>query len=105
MTDAEFADAVADAVDGDFIATWGKKLIRYAVLQLAPKIPANIRSVMLDAADGINDAERKLWVDKITAEADRLIKLPMILEPFDDDFIRPLVERMFTFLQSGLAIR
>lgn len=105
MTDQEFAKAVADSIDGEFLAKWGKLSIEWVVLQVAPKIPAGVRSVMLDVADGVSDQEKQFWIDRITAEIDALVKLPIWIEPFDDDFIRPLVEKMFVFLESGLALK
>lgn len=105
MTDQEFAKAVADSIDGDFLMKWGKYSIEWVVLQVAPKIPSEVRLVMLSVADGVSEQEKRDWIERITAEIDALVKLPIWIEPFDDDFIRPMVERMFAFLESGLALK
>lgn len=104
MTDIEFADQIASSMDSGFLNTYGKVLVRQVALLAASRIPWNWKQIMLSVADGIDPSEKRQWVDTLVDEIDKLVKLPVYLEPFDDDFIRPVVEKVFAYLEKGVAL-
>lgn len=104
MTDEQFAEQIAASMDSGFLNTYGKILVKQVALLAARKIPWSWKQIMLSVADGIDGTERQQWIDTLVEEIDKLIKLPIYLEPFDDDFIRPVVERVFTYLEEGVSL-
>lgn len=104
MTDQEFAERVAASMDDGFLNTYGKVLVKQVALLSASRIPWNWKQIMLSVADGIDESEKRDWIERLTVEIDKLLKLPVYLEPFDDDFIRPVVERVFNYLEKGVSL-
>jgi len=104
VTDEQFAEQIAASMDSGFLNTYGKILVKQVALVAARKIPWNWKQVMLSVADGIDGSERQQWIDTLVEEIDKLIKLPIYLEPFDDDFIRPVVEKVFGYLEEGVSL-
>ena len=76
------------------------ELMRPAIAELLPWVPDSVRPYLVDAADGITDAERQdmqsVMLNNVVSDLTR--KTPLILR----GVVRPVLESIFTPLISEL---
>lgn len=81
-----------------------QKWIEWFLTRIVQVIPSDIVSILVDAADGMDEAERRTTEDKLVTMANKLIDIPMLPESIEDSLIRPIVRQLLTYATEGRAL-
>ena len=109
MTEAEFIDALVARINPqldipwvpeDIEATW----IRRAVSLLSPLVTDDIRAFILDAADGLDDAELARLENILVAYLNTVIDFPVLGETTEAMILRPIVGAVLDLAKKGLSL-
>lgn len=109
MSEKEFASALANRInlqlDIPFLSEDQElRYILWMVEKLAPHIPASTREFVLDASDGLSDAEIARAEDFLVGFLNSTIDIPLLPESAEAALIRPVVGAVLDLAREGLSL-
>lgn len=81
-----------------------QKWIEWFLTRIVQVVPSDIVAILVDAADGLDEAELRTTEDKLVSLANKLIDIPMLPESIEDSLIRPIVRQLLTYATEGRAL-
>ena len=109
MTEQEFSAALTDRINLQLDLPWLTEAqealaIRWCIDQVARYIPIPTREFILDASDGLSDAEIARLIDTLVNFLNAKIDIPWMPETVEEQMLRPIVTAVLQLAKNGVSL-
>jgi len=109
MTSAQFEAALVARINLQldlpyFTEPQEAAMIGYLVGKVARFIPESIRTFILEAADGIDEAELSRLEDVLVSVLNQYIDMPWVPEAAEAELLRPVVQAVLDLAKQGISL-